>query len=312
MSLLPHAIRPRKRTRSLRRTVAKQGIIAGALGASVYLAVCAYAAGRLSVATRVALVSTPADYGLPYESVQFPSAVDGVALKGWLVGAGTGKTILMLHAKDGKRDDPTIGLLDIAKALVQHGYSVFAFDFRGHGESGGTRFGLGTLETRDVAGALRYLKTRGIGEVGTLGFSLGAVTALNSAPGHPEMRAVVADSSFADVLPLLDDDLPKATSLPEFFAPGLVFMSRVLYGIDLANDKPARAVARLGNRPLLLIHGAADIYVPVGDAYVLQRAGAPNPNLRLWIVPGAEHVRAFKQFPQEYLSRVIGFFDEYL
>ena len=41
----------------------------------------------------------------------------------------------------------------------------------------------------------------------------------------------------------------------------------------------------------------------------LQKAGAANPNLQVWIVPGAEHVRAFRLVPDEYLRRVIGFFD---
>jgi uncharacterized protein len=301
-------------------------------GVLAYIILCAYLADKLTLAVRTPLVSTPADYGLVYEPVQFNSLVDGVPLQGWLIGTGGSsqdfrpavpaaggreasagsQTILMLHAKDGKRDDPTIGLLDIARALVQHSYNVFVFDFRGHGESGGTRVGFASLEVRDVGGALAYLKTRGISQVGALGFSMGAATALNSAPEYPAMRVVVADSSFSDLQQLLDVEVPKASGLPAFFTPGIVFMSWPLFGMDLANDKPARAIARLGSRPVLLIHGTADAYVPVGHAYALQQAGAADPNLRLWIVPGAEHVRAYKQFPDEYLKRVIGFFDEFM
>ena len=277
-----------------------------------YVILCAYMAEKLTLAVRTPLVSTPADFGMVYEPVEFRSLVDGVPLRGWFMGSTGGQTILMLHAKDGKRDDPTIGLMDIARALVQHGYNVFAFDFRGHGESGGTRVGYGTLEVRDVGGALAYLKTRGISQVGTLGFSLGAATALNSAPEYPEMRVVVEDSAFADAQQLLDVEVPKASGLPSFFTPGMVFMALQLFGMDLANDKPVRSVARLGSRPVLLIHGTADNYVPVSHAYALQQAGAANPNLRLWIVPNAEHVRAYRQFPDDYLKHVIGFFDEFL
>src|SRR5437868_5680522 len=82
-----------------------------------------------------ALTSTPADQGLPYERVAFLSAVDNIPLQGWFIGSGGHQTILMLHARDGRRDDPTVGLPDIARALVQDGYDVFAFDFRAHGES---------------------------------------------------------------------------------------------------------------------------------------------------------------------------------
>jgi fermentation-respiration switch protein FrsA (DUF1100 family) len=291
-------------------TLVKAAAIAGVLVVLIYLGLCAYAADRLTTAVRTPLASTPADYGLTYESVQFPSAVDNIALKGWFMGSGAGKTIIMLHAKDGKRDDPTIGLPDIARALVQHGYSVLAFDFRGHGESGGTRVSLAALEPRDVSGALTYLKTRGITTAGAIGFSLGAATVLNSAAEHPEMRAVVSDSAFADVDELLDADLPKQAGVPNLFNPGIELMVWSMFGMDFGNDKPARSVARLGSRPVLLIHGTADDYVPLSQAYELQKAGASDPNLQLWLVPGAEHVRAFKQMPDEYLRRVIGFFDQ--
>jgi dipeptidyl aminopeptidase/acylaminoacyl peptidase len=169
----------------------------------VYLAIGAVLADKLSATTRHPLTSTPANYGLTYERVQFRSA-DGIPLAGWYIGSPGAQTILVLHGQDGERDDPSIGLMDIDRALVQHGYDVLTFDFRGYGESGGDRFSLGDLEVRDVAGALNYLKTRGVNQVGALGFSMGAATALNSAPAHPEMRAVVADSSFAEIVPIVE------------------------------------------------------------------------------------------------------------
>ena len=63
---------------------------------------------------------------------------------------------------------------------------------------------------------------------------------------------------------------------------------------------------------MLLIHGTADEDVPLSHAYMLQQAGANDPNLQLWIVPGAEHVRAFRHVPDEYLKRVLAFFKQYL
>lgn len=283
-----------------------------ALAVLAYFAVCAYIAEKMTLAVRAPLDSTPADVGMTYDPVEFRSLVDEVALRGWFIGTGGKQTILMLHAKDGRRDDPTIGLMEIARALVQHGYNVFVFDFRGHGESGGTRVGIASLEVRDVGGALAYLKTRGISQVGTLGFSMGAATTLNSAAAYPEMRVLVADSAFADFEQLLDIELPKQTGLPVLFVPGTMAVSLPLFGMDFGNDQPARSVARLGNRPVLLIHGTADSSVPLSHAYQLQAAGASNPNLRLWVVPDAEHVRAYRKYPDEYLKRVIGFFDEFL
>ena len=72
------------------------------------------------------------------------------------------------------------------------------------------------------------------------------------------------------------------------------------------------SVARLGNRPLLLIHGAQDSTVPLSQAYALQRAAANNPNMQSWVVSDAEHARAFKQHPEELMAHVLAFFGRYL
>src|SRR5690242_12790228 len=75
-----------------------------------YVAVCAYAADRFSHPIRQP-VGQCHDYGLTCEDVQFPSTVDAVPLRGWFI-SGTGpRTIMMLHGRDGRRDDPAIGLM---------------------------------------------------------------------------------------------------------------------------------------------------------------------------------------------------------
>ena len=132
-----------------------------AISLVAYLGVGAYAATTMSHPIRQPLRGTPADLGLPYENVAFPSTVDNIPLHGWLIGGFGGRTIIFVHGKDGIHNDPTIGLPLIAQALVRHGYDVLAFDLRGHGELGGSRFSLGALETRDLAGAVQYLKSRG-------------------------------------------------------------------------------------------------------------------------------------------------------
>lgn len=277
---------------------------------SAYLLVCGVAADRLSQAYRRPLGTTPAAYGLPYEEVAFMSAVDAVPLKGWLIGTPGAPTVLALHGRNSARDDGNI--MTVAQELVRHGYSVFTFDFRTHGESGGSRYSLGMLETRDVAGALQYLEGRGVEKIGALGFSMGASVGLLSLRDHPEIRAYVSDSAYADLPALLDVEMPKATRLPSFFTPGILLAGKLFYGIDLSNTKPEREMARLGNRPLLLIHGEGDELIPVSHAYALQKAGAGNPNLAVWIVPGAGHVQAVNLAREEYLGRVVSFFDQHL
>ncbi len=65
------------------------------------------------------------------------------------------------------------------------GVDVFMFDFRGHGNSGPGRLSFGQFESRDVSGALNYLRSRGVSEVGVIGWSLGATRRWIRRPSSP-------------------------------------------------------------------------------------------------------------------------------
>jgi dipeptidyl aminopeptidase/acylaminoacyl peptidase len=274
-----------------------------------YIGASVYGAYKLTHPFRRLLNTTPTQYSLVYEDVSFSSTVDDVPLKGWFVNPSGNPTIVVMHGGDSNRANYIN--MEVSKALVEHGYSVLLFDFRGHGESGGDTGGLGQWETRDLEGALAYLRTRGITQVGTLGYSMGAATELLAAPDQPEMRAIVADSAFSDLSSMIEFQREKLGA-PSFLDPGVIMASRLVFGLDILADEPMRAVARLGDRPVLLIHATGDDLIPISHAIKLQQAGATDPNLFLWLAPATGHVASFADDKQEYLNRVIGFFDKYL
>ncbi len=278
----------------------------------VYFGICAFAATQLAASSRRPVTTTPADYGLTYEDVRFTSAVDSIPLEGWYVGSGGRRVILVLHARDGVRDDNTVGFNEITPALVKSGYDVLTFDFRGHGSSGGQIAGFGKAETRDVAGAINYLKSRGVTQIGVLGCSLGADAALLSLPQQPEIRALVADSALADATPVIESGFTKQTGLPSILLPGILLAANKMYGLDWSGIRPVDAIAQAGERPILLIHGGEDSWTPINGMYELQKAGAANPNLQTWVVPEAEHCRAYRMRSAEYIERAVAFFKQYL
>lgn len=275
-----------------------------------YFGVSAYAAERFSHPVRVLPTHNPADYGLNYETVQFRSSVDDIPLVGWYIDSPGDKVVLLMHGRDATMDDESLRLLDLAKALTERSYDVFTFDFRGHGLSGGLRYSFGDQERRDVDGALTYLKSRGVKQVNVISFSMGAVTALNTAPDHPEMRAIVADAPFADFGMMVWDSLPQVSGLPSFFTPGIFAMAKVMYGMDFFNNKPANALATLGNRPVFLIHETGDPQIPTSHHEMLVKAGAKNPNVQAWLIQGSDHGQAFRYYPDEYMKRVTAFFEK--
>ncbi|MEO8287853.1 MAG: alpha/beta hydrolase [Chloroflexota bacterium] len=276
-----------------------------------YLGISVYVADKLSHPTRKSLTTDPSKYGMQYENVDFSSTVDNVPLKGWFIDTpGTTRTLLVMHGRNSTKDNRID--MEVMQGLTARGYDIFTFDFRAHGDSGGDRYSLGPWETRDVAGALAWLKGHGVDHVGALAYSMGAATEILSAPDHPEMTALVLDSPFSDLPALLDKELPRASGLPGFFNPGILLMGQLVFGLNLLDTKPVRQIAELKERPIFLIHGDADQLVPVAQAYELQKAASGDPNFTLWIVPGAAHVGSFDVNKQEYLTRVGDFFDKNL
>ena len=265
----------------------------------------AYAALSLTRPRRRPLTLTPAALALAYEDVTFPSR-DGLALRGWYLPAQpveAARSVVIVHGRNGNRADPTIGLVPLARDLVARGYNVLAFDLRGHGESAAGRLAFGHYERHDLLGAVDHLIARGRPGrwVGAVGFSLGASTALLAAADDPRLAAVVADGSFAALRDVLEQHLPTHSHLPPAFTPLMLLLAKWLLGLDVDAVVPERAVPGIAPRPLLIVHGGEDDTVPVAHA---RRLAAANPHATLWLVAGANHVRAYLTDPQEFLRRV--------
>jgi len=252
---------------------------------------------------------TPCDYDLPYERVSFPS-LDGTMLRGWFVPATEARgTVIFCHGRFGSKAPDLV----YVPRFREHGFNVLLFDFRAHGESDGTQCSLVYCERQDLLGALAYLQGRGIGDVGLMGFSMGAAVAIATAPLSRAVRAVIADSAFAELRTLLVTYLQQR-SIPRPLASGLATLIIWAAGLrlrcHLPDADPLRWVSQIAPQPLLLIHGGRDRGIPVSDAHRLyEAAGEPK---ELWVVPKAEHRCADKVCPQEYMDRVLRFFEQWL
>src|SRR2546429_9875211 len=214
--------------------------------------------------------------------------------------------------------------LQLTGELARHGLAVLAFDMRGTGESAPAPLSMGALEQRDVLGAVDFLRSGPIpipelgrpSVIGGLGISMGAATLLMAAAREPAIQSVVSDSAYAEVVPLLEREVPKRTvpligHVPGGFVPAALVMSRVLYDVDFFAARPIDSIATIAPRPLFLIHGLADDYVPVSNFHRLNAAASAPSTARVitWLVPKGRHAQAFKQTGAEDVTRVVGFFD---
>jgi pimeloyl-ACP methyl ester carboxylesterase len=186
------------------------------------------------------------------------------------------------------------------------------YDSRGTGGSEGT-FSLGVREVNDVRGAAVYLNRRHDlrdHRYGLLGVSLGAGVAIVAAAHLPSVRAVVADSPYANQEAVVQrlDSLHIAGPLTIPLAPIAPWLVDRWLGTRLTSFSPLRAAKKLPPRPLLLIHSKHDPNptTPLQDARALERVAAPYASL--WIAPHGGHAEAFAAQPAAYKQRVIAFF----
>lgn len=288
---------------------------AGAVGVLLILASVATLAVSYEAADRVVHPPrevrsiTPASRGLAFERVLFDTS-DDVPLVGWWMPARDSVgTVVFLHGYTASKAQS----LSVAPFLVGSRYNVLAFDFRAHGESGGSVTSLGVQEAKDVRAALDFLARTGVDmdRVALFGWSMGAAAALHAAASAPEVRAIVADSSFARLSNVVSVHLASLTGLPRFpFVPLIVHFASGMTGTSPGDNEPAREAERIG-RPLLVIQGGRDgLADPEDDGATLARAAGSWADL--WLVEDAGHVDARRTNPSEYEARVLAFLAEHL
>ena len=248
---------------------------------------------------------TPRDLGLDYENVSFKTS-DGLTLRGWYIPAtkASAKTLILLHGYPADKGNILPPL-----AFLQEDFNLLLFDFRYLGESEGSYSTAGAKEIEDLLAAVRFLKDRGIEEVGVWGFSMGGAVALMSIVKAPEIRAVISESSYASLadmafqlfrIPLINYPLAYLVRL----------WARLFLSIDLTDVSPA---ARVRNTmiPILVIHSSADSVIPFSHGKSLQTALANNPNAEFWFNEetvhgelGSDYQRRVKNFYQRHLGNI--------
>ena len=250
---------------------------------------------------------TPNDFNMPYKEVTFTSR-DNLNLHGWHIPLENGKAIIIIaHGYGGSK----VPDLRHAVWLRQAGYSVFMFDFRGHGLSDGPQgTSAGYLERLDMHGAVDYLLGQGERRIGVYGISMGGAIAILAAAENPHISAVVADSPFAHFYRSIAREAANRYRLPMWFTRPVaryVFKAMADYhGYKPQEAHPATQVSRISPRPLFLIHGSADKLTPVENSEILYKL-AREPK-ELWIEQGMEHVEVYDKFTSEYIQRVSDFF----
>jgi len=274
----------------------------------------------------------PRDYAeMKGEDVDF-LALDGHRLYGTMIPCNPALaprgTVLFAH----EFESDAQSCARYCKPLIEAGYDVFSFDFRGHGRSAGEenyrpRMWPSDREVNDMLGAIAYVgdyleNAARPPDIGLFGISRGAGAAIIAAEAVSNVRAIVTDGAFS-----------SDTTLEYFMKRWAKIFAKVRVVYE---NHPAifwrflrwllfrecsrrfhchypsvrKALARLRDQPILMIHGEKDTYIPVSQTQMLyDYAGEPK---YIWIVPGAKHNQSVVAQPEAYADKTLQFFNTYL
>jgi len=238
---------------------------------------------------------------------------DGVRIAGWYVpaadGAGpTGTTVVLVHGWDANKSE----VLKYAVPLHAR-FNVVAIDLRDGGRSAPADSTFGLREQLDLEAIIDWLvRTKHPAHIAVMGNSMGGGTGALAAAGDPRIEALILDSTHAHVTNVWAQRLVVDNGLPYLpGTPAVVAGIWVRTGLDLMEADPIGAIPALGHRPLLLIHGAADVHdlpaLSVDANYrAAQDSGVP---VELHMCPGATHGNVIDTCPVEWGQWIVGFLD---
>ncbi|MBI3324420.1 MAG: alpha/beta fold hydrolase [Candidatus Omnitrophica bacterium] len=191
-------------------------------------------------------------------------------------------------------------LADIAVGLARRGYVVLLMELRGHGERPGP-CGFGLRESRDLCMLLDWVAADAQLSrlpVGLFGLSLGAAVVCQTVLRDPRPAALVLDSAYARLFPIVARIIRRDYGLPSVPWAWITWAGvHLALRARLSLFDPIRLVPMI-NRPGLLIHH--ELY-----------AAWPSAKER-WIAPGMGHVELCAMDPERYCDRIAEFYDRWL
>jgi alpha-beta hydrolase superfamily lysophospholipase len=279
--------------------------VSGALLAGM-LGVAAYTAHHISGRRRSnseEFTFSPWEVQIEHENISFTTE-DGVTIRGWWFARPDSRRVII--GCTGHRGVKT-DLLGIGSGLWRAGNNVLLFDYRGCGQSDHALQSLAHHELSDARAAVQYAQQRvADARIGMIGYSMGAAVAIQVAAVDPLIRAVVADSPFATMRDVVAHAFQRRR-LPTRPTTELTdVLTRLRYGYRFHAVRPLDVVSRIAPRPLLIIHGTADLTTPVEHArWLYEAAGEPK---ELWLLEDVPHCGAYFIDRRAYVTRVAEFF----
>jgi uncharacterized protein len=190
-------------------------------------------------------------------------------------------------------------------------FNLVLVDLRNGGRSGGDTTTWGVREQLDIRAIVDWLeREKHPAWIGAMGNSMGAAVLTAAAAADDRIRALILDSMHASIVTTFGDGIAYERKVPGYpTAWAAVGLANLRSGEDLTAVDPQRTLARLGDRPVLLIHGTNDgLDTPQHSAEVnLAAAQAAGVPVTLEYCEGGTHGALVEKCPVEWQAWVDGF-----
>ena len=273
------------------------GICAALIAVAVLLAISVGWLLAHSVQTRIG--DPPAD--LNAQAVTFASD-SGSNVHGWWcpVQNRRGSVVLLPGIRANR-----LSMVARARFLHRAGYSILLIDFQATGETKGDHITFGWKESRDVLGALNFVReTDPTGRVAIIGSSLGGVAAVLATPPL-KVDALVLEEVYPTIEIATRNRMENYLGVfGRMLTPLLLNQLQWRLGVSASQLRPVDHIAKV-HCPMLIMSGEKDRNTRPSDTRMLvEHAQAPT---QLWLVPSVGHVDLHRATPQAYESRVLAF-----
>lgn len=187
-------------------------------------------------------------------------------------------------------------LRDFAGGLcfyLDQNFNAILIDQRAHGLSDGKTITFGVKERKDLISWVNYtIDTYGKDiRILLTGISMGGATVLMALDQKlpPNVKCIISDCPFSSPLGVILKVI-KGMRLPANLCKPFVKMSARLMAHFNIEESPALETIKGADRPVLIVHGTADNYVP---CYMSDELKEINPKIQLLKVDGAPHGLSF-------------------
>jgi len=186
-------------------------------------------------------------------------------------------------------------------------HNLLLVDQRAHGRSQGRTIAFGIQERQDLLKWVDYAIERFGTDVKILlyGVSMGGSTVLIaselSLPAN--VKGIIADCPYASAVEIILH-VGKNKPIPAYLIrPFAMLGAKIFGGFDLTETDAGKAV-RHTRVPILIIHGAADGFVPHEMSDIVKN----NPEMvQRYLFPGADHGLSYLEDPVRYQNIVMEF-----